>query len=513
MIARSSHLVVGATVVLCGIGLACDAGPSSGQLARNNAGGPESDAQAIVKISRADVAGATKSAEQFTDTVKAINDVAGFIANLYGTYQAAQAIGQYFGFFQQQDHDVLVQLQMLQSQIDQVAAAVTWFESETAREARLTDLRQDISTTNDDINAGRPVDWFTLDMQNGERVGEGTDPTAFERKYIDADTGPAGQGWKAYIPYTQADLFNVNGFVYDWRLGLPALMQLIALRLQLMAMEDANFTTDSRFHDELMGYHDALISHIQKLNAGLRCKSISDTSGSQGVFEVVCADIYSGLNEFTALNWYPVSKYTCSSRDESGALVWDYDCLDRYYADFNSWVAANEPPLEDQVRSDVRALTPWFAVQALADTVFIYANGDTEVTTFDSAIHSLGDYTKCLDVFGASTDPHTTVELYACNGNPASQSWRFDRANHAMIETWSGLCLEVQNASAVKGTPLWTANCNGSPEQQWSYDWDTKIFTNMLGNVLVVPNNNFQSLQPLATTTRDSNFNLGQLWM
>jgi len=117
--------------------------------------------------------------ETFSGTAKVIVDETGAIANLYGTFQAAQALATAFGLIDDPNHNVLKQLQDLKTQIDQVAGQIIWHMDETARENRLSDLNSDVHTVRDALTNAQPVDWFDLDKTASEKVDEGAIPDAF----------------------------------------------------------------------------------------------------------------------------------------------------------------------------------------------------------------------------------------------------------------------------------------------------------------------------------------------
>lgn len=531
MLPVSRYQVPIALALVGTLGIGCGAPPDTlNAINSTNSSGPSNPvSSADSKTVTSGAAGTeplvqTKSAvdpETFSGGAKKIVDWTGAISNLYGTYQAATAILTAIGILQDsnRDNDILVQLQALHQEIDHATQQVTWFIAESDREKRLSDMRSSVLTTHDAVNSGATVDWFDLDLNSGKSVAEAADPTAFERYYVDSDTDGALVSspqwsfitWKNLISYSQQDLQDENGYVYDWRLGLPALLQLIGLRIQLMAMEDPNFTTDGRFHDELMSYYNDLATHIQNLNAGLRCNlntlqpiPYPDTGPAYPNYEfwISCADIFSGLNDTQVLlySWdsYPLSIASCLVPGSDPAR-YDQDCLNQQGVDYTNWYQTNIQGALTQAYYNVRYQTPWFGVQAMMDTLYVYANGLTDPTKADSAIHVSANTGLCLDVFGASTDPETPVEIYTCNGNPASQSWAYDRESQNIVETYSGLCLDVINGNPTPGTLLWTYGCNGTDAQRWSYDPVNQIFNNALGNVLDVPNDNLQSLQRVQT--------------
>jgi hypothetical protein len=421
---------------------------------------------AVETVSRADT-----SNETFTGTAKTIVDWSGAISNFYGVGQAAVALAQALGVIQ--TSNPLGDLQALHQQIDQAASALSWYMAQSERETRLTNLQSAVNVTYDALNRGQSVDWYNLDLNTAQNVDAATKPTAFLRYYVDSDTnGPKNHGlfsWKDVISYTQADLLYDNGYVYDWRLGVPSFMQLIALRMQLMAMESPNFSQNKAFQTELMGYHDALVNQLSTMNGGIRCNFFDANNGTdQGCCDYwfACADIFSGLNETQEINTgAPVDQATLQS-------------------------------ISDQMLHDVRTKTPFFGVQALIDTLYIYANGLSDITHLDPFIRAGVNASLCLDAPGSAGGQ---AQLYYCQGlvGPLSQSWRYDREQQTIAEVSSGLCLDAQ--SSTVGTPAVVNGCNGSVAQRWSFDAKYSLFNNWYGNVLDIQWGNLQSGTPVWT--------------
>ncbi len=525
MVRCSKQSFVSLALMGCTLAAGCGGEPDNAALPGGAAKpGAGEKSQPVVTVTRAEDKAADKGADKdtFTGTAKTIVDWSGAIANLYGTFQAGQAILTALGILSDPNQDIVQQLQALHQQIDQVASRITWFQAESDREQRLSDMRSAVFTTNDALSAGRPVDWFNLDLSTAAKVAEATDETAFQRNYVESDTNGTASaysaqsgniGWKRIIGYTQADLLYNNGFVYDWRLGVPALTQLISLRLQLMALEDPNFTTDGRFSSELMSYHDALQAQIWRMNDGIRCNTVINTpeypnDGSNLYypnyeFWVSCADIYSGINDtqiIYAADAYPLNNWNCETDDGSdgtGLPTFDPNCQAQQAIDYKNWYQTNVQAAQDQAYRNVRAQTPWFGLQALTDAVYLFANGLFDLTHSDSTIRISANTGLCLDVPWGSTQPGTVVQIYGCNGSPYSQAWTYNRLNQSIVHANSGLCLEVQNGNGAAGTPVWTNVCNGSDAQRWSYDPKNKVLNNKLTTVLDVPWANLQSGQTL----------------
>jgi Ricin-type beta-trefoil lectin domain len=440
-------------------------------------------------------------AETFSGTAKVIVDETGAIANVYGTFQAAQALAIAFGLIDDPNQDILKQLQDLHTQIDQVAGQIIWHMDETARETRLTDLNSNVHTVRDALTHAQPVDWFDLDTTTSEKVDEGAIPDAFKRHYRDSDTdGPLGEGnlrWKDVIGYTRDDLHydNNDGTVYDWRLGVPALSQLVALRLMLMGMEDPHFTSNGRFHETLMDFHDALTSQITTMSSGVRCNvlwvtSVGNNAPNLGyLYWVSCADIYSGLNETHQLSFST-----------------DPERFHEPFPDYNTWYRAIIQPVQDTAYRHVRSETPVFGVQALADTLYLYANFQVDLTETRRRIPANADPSLCLDVIplvsshGAPVWSGAITLLSPCSAVD-SQRWTYNRYMQTIVHVTSGQCLD--SVWSGDDYPALLRYCNGGDSQRWTYDPQSHVLFNGRGVALDIRGGNIAAGTSVQTYPRN----------
>src|SRR5213075_2402815 len=74
----------------------------------------------------------------------------------------------------------------------------------------------------------------------------------FYRPNNEKITGGVG-GWKLVVKYSNDDLLPdaAGTMVWDWRLGIPALLEVISYRITVIAAIDPNFQNDHRYDVEL----------------------------------------------------------------------------------------------------------------------------------------------------------------------------------------------------------------------------------------------------------------------
>jgi hypothetical protein len=70
----------------------------------------------------------------------------------------------------------------------------------------------------------------------------------------------------------------------------------------------------------------------------------------------------------------------------------------------------------------------------------------------------------CADVNSGSATPGTKVQMWACDNDPAAQSWTMNSNGTVGI---NGQCLDVTGASTAAGALIEEWTCNGGGNQQW----------------------------------------------
>jgi hypothetical protein len=203
----------------------------------------------------------------------------------------------------------------LMAEIRSVGTATTYKLDQQAHSRTLGFLTQALGEAESLMNAGQPVFGFASTQDNNTGAAVSTvenDPTYFTRFFVESMTDGV---WKSVVSKRPT---VTNGLVYDWRLSVPALMQVIALRLQLMAAIDNKFKTGTLYDIELDRHKKALDRQFTKLVGGsvdgvaepgaIHCDTrywvggyndfsppgYVPTSVPTAILVTVCADIYTG---------------------------------------------------------------------------------------------------------------------------------------------------------------------------------------------------------------------------
>jgi hypothetical protein len=207
-------------------------------------------------------------------------------------------------------------LEALQNKLLDSIAVVLWLIQAVDRANRTGTARSMARTALQEAALGQSVDAATLG-NSGTTVEQALDPVQFERRF---DYETTNGWWRGVFALAKkpdkppTKLALVDGreleIVYDWRLGLPQLMQLISLRIQVIAAADQQFRERrSVFAHELLEYKDALEQHMRKMADAVQCASghiiRGNRNGHSDTLNIVCADMYTGafwVNSWTSYN-------------------------------------------------------------------------------------------------------------------------------------------------------------------------------------------------------------------
>jgi hypothetical protein len=228
------------------------------------------------------------------------------------------------------------ELAALQDEIEDSIAVVLWRVNALDRGNRLAEAQATTQTALQNAVVGLPVG-DDLVRSSNTTVKEAWQPVQFERSFDEETTGPGpavdrrlppqywlhppayahdwSGPWKTLFsvagtphkPPTRSELENGRTveIVYDWRLGIPQLMAMISMRIQVIAAADPAFREmrSRRFADELLEYKADLEKHMREMADAVQCASYDDLGFDPALWAVAsndlylgCADLYSGAN-------------------------------------------------------------------------------------------------------------------------------------------------------------------------------------------------------------------------
>jgi hypothetical protein len=415
-----------------------------------------------------------------------VKNIVGFaqkISNVYsgfkGTFDAATFLGRVLGILDK-EVNLKDELDKLHQHLDKLGAAL---DKRGVRLHQADQLGLGLSMVQvaaQNKRLGMPFNQNT----DGVNVAKGyieaaMRPVYFERFFVESATDGETRGaWKKVVSDRATP--DSDGFVYDWRVGVPQLLQLIALRLAIVPVIDPNFAKDQVFKEEFLGYWKTLQDHYSKMIDGVRCRwnyrtnwidPRNDTAPYEDYYvRVGCADIYTGISVLSDEIYYG-SEPPWNRAGVSWAVA------------YQQFLDTEIQPRIDAIHPQVLLKLPLFEIQSMMGLLSLYAYGESDLTQKYQRIPVYEASHLCLDTEWGRLAAGTNVMLWECNGSNG-QKWIYDRRSGTISNPPSGKCLDVQWGNPAPGTPVWIWDCNGSDAQKWTYDRETHVLQNALGTVL-----------------------------
>lgn len=372
--------------------------------------------------------------------------LAGYFSGAKGAYGTGVALAEALGLIDTEDTGE--KLDKISEQLDSIFAGVTWQASkafiDNQRGPAVAAIRS-LQRTGTAFPGGS-VDQDSANAAQTLRLSD----VPFYRPHNEKVTdGP----WKDAIEYGKDELLPQAGgsLVWDWRLGMPALLEVISYRLLVIAALEPEFRDTGLYDVELEDYRATLEKYLSTMLAGVRCGLGKPSGTALPRVAWACADIRTGI-------------YAGRQR-----------------------IVGETPGTDEQILSELRGQVvramPLFEVRAMLDTLYFYQHGGQDLTELRHQISVRRAPGLCLDVQWGNPAAGTPVWLWPCDGNVA-QRWVYDRRSGTIRNPAFDKCLDVQHANAKLGTPVWTWDCNGTDAQRWTYDYRTGVLENAVGTVL-----------------------------
>jgi hypothetical protein len=135
---------------------------------------------------------------------------------------------------------------------------------------------------------------------------------------------------------------------------------------------------------------------------------------------------------------------------------------------------------------------PLFELRRMIDTLTLYINGGQDLSQATGEIRLSQTPDMCLDVQWGNPDPQTPVWMWPCNFTDA-QWWVYDRPSGDIFNPAFGVCLDVVAADPLIGKGVQTYWCHGGDNQKWSYNPETQLLENAIGNRLYAQSHAFNA--------------------
>jgi Ricin-type beta-trefoil lectin domain len=415
---------------------------------------------------------------QIVQIADAAMKITGYFSTAKTAFDTVRTLGVVLGLIKPDDANA--KFKALHDHLDRVAGGVSWqatmnhiapLRAQAIRAIR--NLKRDgtaMRGSNEDQDSGNAAETLS-DLTYG--IG------AFYRPYDKKVT--AGR-WTKAIKYDKKELLLRPGdMVYDWRLGIPALVEVISYRLQLIAAMEPNFRNNDLYDEELENYQSSLKWHLATMQNGIKCgvalKPFSNPATPRNVIQIpdyyACADIRTGIEAIEFSTWKP------------------------------EWKPFIEPPpphpdrapFLNRLRVEVMGKMPLFEMRAMINNLYLYQHPSLDLTEKYQQIPVSQVPHFCLEAeeieefregdISYGVQAGSPIWLWECNGGDA-QKWVYDRRDGTIKNPLTGLCLDVQWGSGVPATPVWLWECNGGDAQKWTYDPETHVLENALGTRLTI---------------------------
>jgi hypothetical protein len=419
-------------------------------------------------------------------------------------------------------------LKVLSERIDKLGTQLSWLISMSFRDNRLADA----------ITAAQKVEEMAAskmlplalgsdtDLLSHNAVNQARQESAFLRT-CDERATDGESGWKKIIK--DRPQARTGGLCYDWRLGIPALLQVMALRLPVLMAMNPQFRVTGWFQVELTAYRKALLDHHQTMVDGVRCDyrfqdrwDVLNTA-SWGAdlhyyylytdVTISCADIFTGLAATGSFQFEDEALAQSRLREEKffSSYYWFWRPLSNKDAVNRQTILDTKvTPLMEQLRRGVLQRMPLFQMRSMIDMLFLLTHPQIpDLTEAEQNIRVVAAPHLCLDLQWGSRESSTPVWLWECNGTNA-QWWVYDRETGTIRNPASDRCLDVQWGNPEPQAPAWLWDCNGTDAQRWTYDPETGVLQSAIGTVLDVEWGVLQARTPIHMWPRNND--IAQQW-
>ncbi len=228
-----------------------------------------------------------------------------------------------------------------------------------------------------------------------------------------------------------------EGLSYDWRVGVPHLLWIIGVRLQVLKVEDTlrpveGWTMAQRFRPELLRLRDGVVTHLNRVRNGIRYTSTR------------ARDLNTGIT---------------GSIEESEAACRCRVTMD----DLKHWIWGELPMFELQAMVNLLEAT-------------IMSGDDPGFRDFTQGAGGLirleANPSMCLSGYRVGQ----SVTLEPCNPADLGQLWHYDRGTNQVKNRRTEACI-IQNGDVWSGL-LYTWTC-GPGQTKWSWDpWSHVLLSN-----------------------------------
>lgn len=449
---------------------------------------PEEPAQEVVPTTEdvtvtSELQNATSYAEVYA-TIKRISDGAKAVSGIYsgvtGAINFITIILRLIGVID----PARDRFSELGKQLDALGVSLSWQRAASDRDRDMAAMMTALNSIIMNFNEGGPpltsLSGVITDAQTAVNNAEGLAAgSPFLRSFAEASTDGV-INWKSVIG--DRPTAETSPTVYDWRLGVPILMKLIALRLVVIGAVHPDFRTDHVFDAEINQHRNALLEQLRTMLGGVRCNNFTylttSLPGPGGLplpavaygCNLACADVYSGIagQRIFAPSWSQLDQ-SCPAVSAGNQLI----------------------DARNTLTSQVISMMPISQMQALIDRLYTFLHPGPDLTEALGRITN-EDENLCIEVAGGSAAAGTPLQLAACNGTDA-QRWSYNRQTGQIRNPALGTCIDVAGGNPLPNGTVHSWPCSDvagdppeatNPNQVWTYDPEKGRLQSVFGTVL-----------------------------
>jgi FG-GAP-like repeat/Ricin-type beta-trefoil lectin domain len=373
---------------------------------------------------------------------KDAKSIADTVSSIIGGFNAAVSVLQFLGLLPAPVDEVA----LLTKDVNAIGTGATWQSLHDYVDPKLSEVQtvaqidipeqgvSNVVTSGEDGAAAADVqDLFTYSAWHRVAIGSGNDSSTDKAIPHPGNVTLQLDNWKQVVAPAPIDAMNE---VFEWRLGAPAVLSAIALRMTILGAINPNFATDPLYRTELQAMHDGLAQMYQTMLGGIQCKwgdyGYGPGSSTQGklitVFacQIVCADIYSGISSLTAIT---PSSVNGSYNNKDGTCE----------AHVNTEAFADAV---NQTNYNVRSKIPLFEMRSMIDLLETMLRGAPDLTQKYHRITPQSQQNLCVGTVGGSGNWGTNLQLTACNLADPSQYWTFNRTTGQISNPNLNVCID-----------------------------------------------------------------------
>jgi hypothetical protein len=386
-------------------------------------------------------------ADKLPDALQGIMDAVDALSGIYSKVMTAEDIIQKVGealdlIKHQPKGDELIG--ELKRHLDQTARGVEWLIDAQFAANRYANEYGALLDAKQARDRGQPFDTTSPAWNDSFNavIGAGN-KDIFRRTY--SDDSVTGRWMQVVDERAQVDS---NGLSYDWRLGLSAYMQLIALRLQVIAVIDPNFRNEvipgsgtvSPLIGEFTEMRNTLLTHYALIKDGIQCGRRQLGGGGPGdPFVSACADVNTGIEVVSDAG---VDVNSLQTRLETRLPLFEIKALVNSLAMYTDTSFRDLTGPTAQIRNDLDFRCLQATVLADGTSLASPAGCDQPRTSWsydrdNSVIRGGHTFTHCLagDASEGSLVGTALADTTCALGQPGGH-WTYDPIGHTLMNGW-----------------------------------------------------------------------------